>query len=271
MNSFIIIPHIRYCIYRQTYKDWLIKERTILDHEFVLVEEGQGYVFIEGKRHNAKRGSFFYFHPGLAHSLVTDPIKPMKFYAVHFSFAQVEYNNNKWNLFSEEVNLPLPNQIVVKKTLLHLKLLKQLCDIWAKNTNGNELIYCSLFQQFFSGVLSDYQISNANYSTNSKIENIIYYMQENINKKLSIPFLASRINLSPSYFSCVFKLYTGYTIIDYFNRLKIDRAKHLLLEGMKIKEVAEAVGIIDEFYFSRLFKKIEGISPVIYYNQIMSL
>ncbi|MNH45884.1 HTH-type transcriptional activator Btr [compost metagenome] len=62
--------------------------------------------------------------------------------------------------------------------------------------------------------------------------------------------------------SRAFKEITGYTVIEFFNKLKMDKAKALLLEGdMKIKDVAQTLGYSDEFYFSRLFKKTEGLSP----------
>ena len=59
---------------------------------------------------------------------------------------------------------------------------------------------------------------------------------------------------------------TGYSVIEFFNKIKVDRAKELIIEGdKKIKEVAQVLGFTDEFYFSRIFKKIEGTSPSKFY------
>ncbi|MNI36476.1 HTH-type transcriptional activator Btr [compost metagenome] len=74
--------------------------------------------------------------------------------------------------------------------------------------------------------------------------------------------LAELVQLSYTYLSRAFKEITGYSVIEFFNKLKMDKAKALLLEdGMKIKDVAQTLGYSDEFYFSRLFKKMEGVSP----------
>ncbi|MNN92612.1 HTH-type transcriptional activator Btr [compost metagenome] len=74
--------------------------------------------------------------------------------------------------------------------------------------------------------------------------------------------------MSSTYLSRAFKEITEYTVIEFFNKLKVDKAKDMILEGdKKIKEVAQALGITDEFYFSRLFKKIEGISPSEFYSK----
>jgi YesN/AraC family two-component response regulator len=92
-------------------------------------------------------------------------------------------------------------------------------------------------------------------------------MHENITKKLTLSQLSDMVGLSPTYLSRAFKERTGYSLIHFFNKLKIDKAKELIIDGdRKIKEVAKELGFGDEFYFSRLFKKIEGVSPLDFYN-----
>jgi AraC family transcriptional regulator, transcriptional activator for feuABC-ybbA operon len=55
---------------------------------------------------------------------------------------------------------------------------------------------------------------------------------------------------------------------EFFNKIKVDKAKEIIIEGdKKIKEVAQILGFTDEFYFSRIFKKIEGISPTEFYHR----
>jgi AraC-like DNA-binding protein len=73
------------------------------------------------------------------------------------------------------------------------------------------------------------------------------------------------LQLSASYFSTIFKKATGMPPMDYFIQLKMQKACQLLyLENMKVKDVAEAIGYEDPFYFSRQFKKHMKISPVLY-------
>ena len=87
-------------------------------------------------------------------------------------------------------------------------------------------------------------------------------MRHNIDTKLTLADLSELVQLSSAYLSRVFKETTGYSVIEFFNKLKVDKAKELIIEGdKKVKEVAQILGFTDEFYFSRIFKKIEGISP----------
>lgn len=64
------------------------------------------------------------------------------------------------------------------------------------------------------------------------------------------------------YLCQVFKRYTGLTIVHYTHQLRIQQAKHLLLNTTdSVQTIGESVGFADPFYFSRTFKKLEGVSP----------
>ena len=110
--------------------------------------------------------------------------------------------------------------------------------------------------------------------TNSKIKSpevqqVLEYIEKHYEKRLSLQFLAKYVNLSPSYLTRVFKKETGQTISDYINEYKINKATDLLADNsMLIKEVAHSVGIVDQFYFSKLFKKYKGETPSQYCDRI---
>ena len=79
---------------------------------------------------------------------------------------------------------------------------------------------------------------------------------------------ADRQHISPSYYRMIFKKVTGLSPLEYLNRVRILRALELLQTTyMSIGEVADAVGIHDSNYFSRLFKKLVGCPPS-YYKSI---
>ncbi len=91
------------------------------------------------------------------------------------------------------------------------------------------------------------------------------YMRTNYMKPLPIASLAGMSGLTPSSFSRGFKQLAGKTPGAFLTQLRIDRAKSLMLEpDMNFKQIAGIVGFQDELYFSRVFKKQEGVSPTIY-------
>ncbi|MFE6798482.1 response regulator transcription factor [Paenibacillus chitinolyticus] len=84
-------------------------------------------------------------------------------------------------------------------------------------------------------------------------------------EEITLEQAAERVHLSPHYFSKMFKRHMGATFIDYVTRLRIERAKELMRnEELSLKEVCFEVGYKDPNYFSRVFRKVTGISPTEY-------
>ncbi|QHT58567.1 AraC family transcriptional regulator [Paenibacillus lycopersici] len=88
------------------------------------------------------------------------------------------------------------------------------------------------------------------------------YMDEHYREELSIKRLAGVAELSPNYFADLFKRHYGVSAMDYVTQLRMAKAKKLLVcSDMRLKDIAHEVGYEDEFYFSRKFRKAEGVSP----------
>ncbi|WP_445487670.1 response regulator transcription factor [Niallia sp. 03133] len=93
------------------------------------------------------------------------------------------------------------------------------------------------------------------------LEYIDAYYREN----LTLQMVADSIHISKNYFSILFKQQTGYNFIDYLIELRIREAKRLLAEeDDRIYDVAETLGFNGVKYFSRLFKKMTGLTPLEY-------
>lgn len=91
------------------------------------------------------------------------------------------------------------------------------------------------------------------------------YLNNNYTKKISLSDISTHVSMNDKYLCRIFKEDTKMSIIQYLNQLKITHAAELLQNtDMRIKEVADAVGITDPFYFNRLFKKHFGVSPSVF-------
>ena len=102
--------------------------------------------------------------------------------------------------------------------------------------------------------------------TNVKHTDIIYkvtaYIKENYMKKISLDDIANHVYLSKSYLSKLFKDETGTSLVNYINKLRVEKSKILLRDSaLSIVDVANLVGFDDQSYFSKVFKSIVGISP----------
>lgn len=98
------------------------------------------------------------------------------------------------------------------------------------------------------------------------IEEAIRLMRSHLSQPFTIPELAAKANMSPVSFSRAFHKRTGMTPKEFFNEERMKAAKELMLQkkGITAKEVALHLGMQDEFYFSRFFKRREGIPPSSY-------
>jgi two-component system response regulator YesN len=104
--------------------------------------------------------------------------------------------------------------------------------------------------------------SNRRSGKDKLITAIQEYIDENLGGRLQLGEVAEAFGLSPAYLSVLFKKNTESGFSEYVNLKKIDRAKEMLLSGdMKIYEVADALGFESAYYFSKVFKKIDGHSP----------
>jgi two-component system response regulator YesN len=103
--------------------------------------------------------------------------------------------------------------------------------------------------------------------TDMAIELINRYYAEDI----SLQSVASQINVNASYLSRIFKQETGENFTAYLTRIRIEKAKHYLASGrLRVSEVAHKVGYHNYTYFSKIFKKVVGMSPEDYRAKVCS-
>lgn len=102
---------------------------------------------------------------------------------------------------------------------------------------------------------------------NHIVANVKKYILAHVTQHLSLNEVAAVFGISPNYLSQLFGKYNDVGFSEYVNTCKINESKHLLDEGnLKVYEVAEMLGFESSFYFSKVFKKVEGISPSEYVN-----
>ncbi|MFD0710463.1 response regulator [Paenibacillus sp. GCM10027626] len=88
------------------------------------------------------------------------------------------------------------------------------------------------------------------------------YIEENIDKELSLNRLSEIVYLNPVYLSRLYKQSTGTGLVDYINEVRLKKAKQALIEtNAKIHDIARSVGFESPTYFARLFKRNEGMTP----------
>ncbi len=95
------------------------------------------------------------------------------------------------------------------------------------------------------------------------------FLEENQTEDLTLDDVAKAVHVSTFHFCKVFKKATGLTYTEYLSRLRVERAKKLLLNpNLRISEIAYEVGFRSLTHFNRTFKKVAGIAPTDYRKRL---
>jgi two-component system response regulator YesN len=101
--------------------------------------------------------------------------------------------------------------------------------------------------------------------TTDMIGRIKHYVSEFLNEELSLTKLSELVHLSPTYLSRMYKQTTGQGLLEYVTEVRMNRSKQLLrTTEHKIQDIAGLVGLDSAAYFTRLFKKETGVTPLEY-------
>lgn len=112
----------------------------------------------------------------------------------------------------------------------------------------------------------EYRIKSTAKKYTNILQNAKKYINENIaSEDISLNTVANQVNVSPSYFSTIFSQETGQNFVEYLTDVRMKKAKELLrCSSMKSSEIGYAVGYKDPHYFSFIFKKTQGVTPIEY-------
>ena len=123
-------------------------------------------------------------------------------------------------------------------------------------------------ERFSSGLERVFKERKQDYREQT-MQKIQAYIRENVTGNLDLASVASIFGYSKNYLSSLFTRYSSMSFVDYVNTAKIERAKILLANpNAMVYEVASELGYDSQFYFSKVFKKITGISPTTYQREL---
>ncbi len=217
--------------------------------------KGEGWYRQNGKKYNVKPYQYFVLPAGEAHEYGAAEKNPWSIYWVHFAGDQAEYfcrflspKKNGGPLAASPS--PLRQQIF-DDILNHLEFMN--------NTDNIVYANCSLYA--FLSSFKQVQLKTPDKEDNP-VQAVVDLMKNNLEKNLTLDELAASVNLSASHLSALFREKTKYSPVSLYTSLKIQKASQLLQEsGFKVKTVALKLGYEDQYHFSRVFKKVMGVSP----------
>lgn len=225
-------------------------------HILVYCHEGKGQVKIKKTNYKIEAGDFFTIPMKTAHTYEADEENPWTIYWVHFK-----------GTTSSQIVSCIEKQIGLKGFIQYneksIELFNEIYSQLERGYGTDTLMYANMcLWHFLTTFLFNDRYSLGKLANKDATDIAIDFLSHNISKVLALDDIAGEVNLSPSHFSHLFKKKTGFSPIEYFNHLKVQKAcQYLLFTKLRVKEISQQLGIEDQYYFSRLFTKIMGIAP----------
>lgn len=242
--------------YPNAYGHYRERRKGIDQHILIFCDEGCGEGIIENRKFQIRANNFLIIPAFKAHRYKASDNHPWSIYWMHFK----GFNGDAISNMLYDIMLENKNVIILKNRLIstYNKIFYNL----QLGYSYNNLITVTFYLHYFFSLLLVSNKQQIKGIFDENIEKAINYMKLNITKNLTLREIADYVHLAPAYFSHKFKLVTGYSPIQYFNHLKLQKACQLLLfSNKRINEISYEIGFEDPYYFSRLFKQYMGISP----------
>lgn len=226
-------------------------------HILIYCHEGSGIVKIIETTYKIEAGDFFIIPARTTHMYVADEENPWTIYWIHFKGANAGH-------IVETIEKQIGNKGFVKYNDKCIELFNEMYKQLERGYGNDTLMYVNMcLWHFLTSFLYNDKFGRSDNLVSIEPTDIaIDYLGKNISKVLTLDNIASQVNISPSHFSYLFKKKTGFSPIEYFNHLKIQKAcQYLLFTNMRVNEISAELGIEDQYYFSRLFTKVMGMAP----------
>jgi AraC family transcriptional regulator, arabinose operon regulatory protein len=229
-----------------------------LDHVMIHCVDGDGWLRVAGQELIIHPGQMFCLPAGVPHWYGSDSDNPWSNYWIHFTGRQAAAYYQWLGVGSENPVVHLSQRE---------ELLAAFEEAWqylrAVHTYDN-LVQGSIGLTRFLGVVqrTTHAAEVRQRAVDQQIQETIDFVSRNLAAELSLTELAQLAQLSVSRYTLAFRRVTDCSPMEYFNRLRMQRACELLqTTGRPVQEIGQKVGYSDPYYFSRAFKKIIGVSP----------
>jgi len=197
-------------------------------------------------------------------AVISDKLKDFDYDIIHLNQEKILVVLYEKVKIEEKVLIEIWDNIM-KILIQHLDSDLKLSNRWMIDSIKEATACLTLLQQDSvrekSPLITTEQLSHCRL----EVQSILNYIHEHYNERITLQDLSAFACLNEAYLSRLFKAETKKTINSYINELRIYRAKELLkTPDIMVKEVAQLVGIKDQLYFNRVFKKFCGENPTDY-------
>ncbi|MBN2024157.1 MAG: helix-turn-helix domain-containing protein [Pirellulales bacterium] len=255
----LLVTRIGYCTHAAGH--FIPRPEGSLDHVLTYCVAGQGWCEIGGRRWLIPEDTVLLVPAGAPHCYGAAADDPWSMYWIHFTGrAAGDYAR----LLGATAENPLFRLVRSQEILSVFEMTYRLMH----NVHAHmQLVAASGALAHFLGManIARHSVNNRSHTAEVNVRKTVLFMREHLGGRYSLRQFAQMAHMSAHHYCSLFKTRHGFSPIEYFNRLKIQHARELLTgSGMQIRQIARDLGFDDPYYFSRLFRRIVGVSPAQY-------
>lgn len=257
--------HMKFCHFCRHGADWR-ETKTKTDYTLWNIYEGSLIIEINQRKITASKGDALFFHPGDTYTASCNG-DCCHFLVTFFTFD----TGNCIDIFRQCNSSGVYSAAALKKSS------DRLCRTFLDDFQNSPVIPLRLYAHFllFLSELFPYFGTQKCFceqpSENpQKINSLLAYIEENIEKNMPIKELASYMGMSEKYFIQFFHLHTGHSPKQYLIGQRMNYAFRLLTDtNLSLSEIASQMNFSDQYAFSKAFKKYYGESPAAFRKQYL--
>jgi AraC-like DNA-binding protein len=281
----ILVSRIVTVLYLENASDFVFGGESHDFWEFNYIDKGQMVVTVGGKEYLLKSGEMVFFKPNEFHSLEARGLSAPNHTVVSFvsnSDAMKYFKNKIIALNSAERKLL---SILLREGLSAYKPINERPPIMGMTEKENapigavqmtfnllEEFLITLLRRIESGISIGTRLISPMYDEGipDRIKEVARYMEQNLSENLTVGQIAKEFSLSESALKKMFSSDVNGGVTDFFNNMKIEKAKQYIRENEKnFTQISEELGFSSIHYFSRLFKKKTGMTPTEYRSSVI--
>jgi len=259
--------HIRYLgWYPNARRHRIERSRGLNECILIFCTKGKGWTEIDGCRFIVAAGEVLFIPANKPHAYGADNDDPWSIHWAHFAgTASASYASL---LPAHEYVLAIPSADAKEIR----RMFRESYRLASTGLTERTVLLISHIQRYMLGLLffqTGRSLGRGPRTIAHDLTKSIEFMRANVARSLTLQELSRHAGLSPTRYSVLFREQTGSSPVDHHIRLRMQAACHYLdTTALSVKELASRLGYDDPYYFSRIFQKILGSSPLAYRRSV---
>ena len=236
-------------------------------YEITYIASGKGICFTRGKYYDVRQGDVFVVRTGDYHNIQPDNEDPLRFFYCGFDFDPGDPHYPRFLPLREMLD-QAENPLAADKFNLYTIFTNIFNEYTGRNVMREAVLEALLTEMLCATYRSYVETARVNYapperrtSSEALFYSIVQYMEQNIIHIHQLKEISDHFGYAYSYISHLFSQRLNKTLKEYYNELKLSKAREFLDHNLSVTEVSSMLGYTSIHSFSRFFRQQYGVSP----------